>query len=144
MVNDFFWLIHQSFIIWFYYLNVFTHVYSVINHVATYQYWETLISLFLWHLQYLQIWGVKWFNFCDSFVYILGFIYLFWERQAPLNGRQGGGGGSSGELWLCRNWSVVGGLGQVWWSTISSYLSFWSLILSLWLLSPTKFRQSFA
>ena len=42
LVNVFFWLIHQSLISWFYYLIEYSGVWSVINHVATYQYWETL------------------------------------------------------------------------------------------------------
>ena len=43
LVNVFFWLIHQSLISWFYYLIEYSGVWSVINHVATYQYLETLI-----------------------------------------------------------------------------------------------------
>ena len=42
LVNVFFWLIHQSLISWFYYLIEYSGVWSVINHVTTYQYWETL------------------------------------------------------------------------------------------------------
>ena len=42
LVNVFFWLIHQSLISWFYYLIEYSGVWSVINHIATYQYWETL------------------------------------------------------------------------------------------------------
>ena len=44
LVNVFFWLIHQSLISWFYYLIEYIGVWSVINHVATYQYWETLFK----------------------------------------------------------------------------------------------------
>ena len=58
LVNDFFWLIHQSLISWFYYLTEYSGVWSVINHVATYQYWETLMKLWFWLIWHIL--GLLW------------------------------------------------------------------------------------